>query len=283
LHFKCFNCGKIGHFASKCPHKIKDQTYDDEQKHKHKKVYKENNFKKKSLCVNNDDDPLDDESTDSSIEYKTKDIMLIALEDLNTEYTGSDFTDCESVVDLEGELGSAMEEIDRLGEKKRKQKQLLLRYEKTCNEPSEEIALLKVKLEKDKKIEYILKQQLKEVETKGERLEDGVVSVRKDLEKFQALCHHNLTSIKASEGLAYILNQQSNSKLKIGLGYEEGSSSGHPRNKESIKFVKSTTIDNNKLAETKEENQSPRRSEGKDTRNEYVEKINNTPSAQGNH
>jgi len=30
-----------------------------------------------------------------------------------------------------------MEEIDRLGEKKRKQKQLLLRYEKTCNEPYE--------------------------------------------------------------------------------------------------------------------------------------------------
>jgi hypothetical protein len=30
-----------------------------------------------------------------------------------------------------------MEEIDKLGEKKRKQKQLFLRYEKTCNEPSE--------------------------------------------------------------------------------------------------------------------------------------------------
>jgi hypothetical protein len=30
-----------------------------------------------------------------------------------------------------------MEEIDRLGENKRKEKQLLLRYEKTCKEPSE--------------------------------------------------------------------------------------------------------------------------------------------------
>jgi hypothetical protein len=63
--------------------------------------------------------------------------MLIDLEYLNTEDTGSEFTDCEEVVDLEGELVSAMEEIDRLREKKRKQKQLLLRYEKTCNEPSE--------------------------------------------------------------------------------------------------------------------------------------------------
>jgi hypothetical protein len=76
--FKCFNCGKIVHFSSKCPHKRKDQTYDDEEKHKHK-VYKDNNFKKKSLCVNNDDDPSDDESSDSSIEDKINDIMLIAL------------------------------------------------------------------------------------------------------------------------------------------------------------------------------------------------------------
>jgi hypothetical protein len=71
--------------------------------------------------------------------------------------------------------------------------------------------------------------------------------------------------------------------LKNGLGYEEGSSSGQPSNKESIKFVKSTTIGNNKPAETKEENQPPRRSEGKATRTEYVEQINNTPSTQGNH
>jgi chromosome segregation ATPase len=152
--------------------------------------------------------------------------MLISLEDINTEDTGSEFTDCEVVVDLEGELVSAMEEIDRLRENKTKQKQLLLKYEKTCNEPTEEISLLKVKLEEADNIEYILKQQLKEVETKSEKLEAEVVTVRKDLEKFQALYHQNLKSIKASEGLASILNQRRNSKLKTGLDYEEGSSSG---------------------------------------------------------
>jgi hypothetical protein len=77
LPFKCFKCGKIGHFAYKCPHKINDQAYDDEEKEKHKK----------SLCINNDDDPSDDESNDSSIESKINDIMLIDLEDLNTEDT----------------------------------------------------------------------------------------------------------------------------------------------------------------------------------------------------
>jgi hypothetical protein len=63
-----------------------------------------------------------------------------------------------------------------------------------------------------------------------------------------------MTSIKASKGLASILNQNRNSKLNIGFGYKEGSSSGQTRNIESIKFVKSTTIENNKPAKTKEEN-----------------------------
>jgi hypothetical protein len=58
--------------------------------------------------------------------------------------------------------------------------------------------MLKFKLEEAKNIEDIFKQQLKEYETKGEKLEVEVVTVRKDLEKFQALYHQNMTSIKAS-------------------------------------------------------------------------------------
>jgi hypothetical protein len=109
------------------------------------------------------------------------------------------------------------------------------------------------------------------------------VKTRKDLEKFQALYHQNVSSIKDSEGSTTILNQQRNPKFKNGLGYEKGSSSGHPRNKESIKFVKYTTNHNNKPAETKEDNQPPRRTKGKGARIESVDKRNNTPSSEGNH
>jgi hypothetical protein len=67
LPFKLFNCGKIDHFASKCPHKKKDkkdQNSDDEKSYKFKKY-----SKKKSLCANNDDFSEDIKS-DSSREDK---------------------------------------------------------------------------------------------------------------------------------------------------------------------------------------------------------------------
>ena len=101
--------------------------------------------------------------------------------------------------------------------------------------------------------------------------------------------HQNLSSIKASEGLDSIPNQQRNPKLKIGLGYEEESSSGHPRKKEPIKFFKasvhfkSTTNDNNKPAETKEDKQPPRTSKEKGVRTESIEQRNNALPTERHH
>jgi hypothetical protein len=103
------------------------------------------------------------------------------------------------------------------------------------------------------------------------------------MEEFQALYNQNLSSIKASEGLTTILNQQRNPKLKTSLGYEEGSSSGKPGNEEPIKFVKSTTNDNNKPVETKEDNQPPRTSKEKGARTEFVEQRNNALFAERRH
>jgi hypothetical protein len=265
LPFKCFNCGKIGHFASKCPHQKKDQNSDDEKKYKFKKY-----SKKKSLCANNDNSSEDTDS-DSPCEDKVNDFMLMAKEDYDNKITGSDDNDEEVVVDMEGELISALEEIDRLRIKNRKQKQLLIQFEKDSKQPDEDFALLKVELEEAKKIEDILKQQLSEKKARCEALEEEIVKTRKEMEKFKGLYHQNLPSIKASEGLTSILNQQRNPKLKAGLGYEEGSSSDHPSNTEPIKFVKSSNIDNSHSAETKKENQPPRRNERKSTRTESVD------------
>jgi hypothetical protein len=54
----------------------------------------------------------------------------MAKEDYDNNSTGSDINEEEAVVDMEGELISALEEIDRLRIKNRKQKQLLIQFEK---------------------------------------------------------------------------------------------------------------------------------------------------------
>jgi hypothetical protein len=72
--------------------------------------------------------------------------------------TGSDVNEEEAMVDMEGELISALEEIDRLRIKNRKKRQLLIQFEKDSREPDEDLVLLKVELEEARKIEEILKQ-----------------------------------------------------------------------------------------------------------------------------
>jgi len=97
--------------------------------------------------------------------------MLMDKEDFDNKIIGSNVNDEEVVVDLEGELISALEEIARLRFKKKKKKKLLIQFEKDNKKPDEDFALLKVKLEEAKKIEDILKQQLSETKVRCEALE----------------------------------------------------------------------------------------------------------------
>jgi hypothetical protein len=181
LPFKCFNFGRIGDFASKCPHKKKDQNSESEEKYKFKRF-----GKKKSLCVNNDDSSGDTDSN-SDDEDKVNDFILMVKEYYDNESTRSYVGDEEVVVDLEGELINALKEIDKLIFKKRKQTKLLIQFKKESKKLDEEFSLLKVELEEAKKIEDILKQQLSEKKARCETLEEEVVKARKEMEKFKAL------------------------------------------------------------------------------------------------
>jgi hypothetical protein len=228
LPFKCFNFGNIGHFAFKCPHKKKDQNSECEEKYKSKRF-----GKNKSLCVNNDVSSGDTNS-DSSCEDKVNEFILMAKEDYDNKIIGSDVNDEEFVVELEGELISSLEEIARLGFKKKKKKQSLIQFEKYSKKPDEEFALLKVKLEEVKKIKDILKQQLSEKKARCYTLEEEVVKTKKEMEKFKALYLQNCPIIKASVELNDILSKQRSPFLNTSLGYVSGSSNKDPVN--VIKF-----------------------------------------------
>ena len=67
----------------------------------------------------------------------------------------------EGEVDLEGELWSALEEIDRLNLKCRKHKVILLKYVRE-EQNSEVLIQFKVELEEAKKVEDILLKQIKD-------------------------------------------------------------------------------------------------------------------------
>ena len=129
IPFKCFKCGKIGHFASKCPLKHKRKTSDDDESYSFNKYGKEAKHKKKILCVN-DVDSSEETNNDSSGEDKVDNFMLMAIDDIGNECIESDLNEEEAMVDMEGELISALKETDRLILNKRKEKQLLVQYEK---------------------------------------------------------------------------------------------------------------------------------------------------------
>ena len=77
------------------------------------------------MCVN-DVNYLEETNNDSSDENEVNNFMLMAIDDFGNEYIRSELNEEESMVDMEGELINALEEIDRLRLKKRKHKHLLL-------------------------------------------------------------------------------------------------------------------------------------------------------------
>ena len=107
------------------------------------------------MCVN-DVDSSEETGNDSSDEDEMNSFMLMAVYYFGNEYTWSGLNEEEAMVDMEGDLISSLEEIDRLRLKKRKHKQLLLS---------------------------------KEGKRRCEALEEEVVKTGKELKTFQTLYH----------------------------------------------------------------------------------------------
>jgi hypothetical protein len=144
--FKCFNCGKVGHFVAKCPY-AKDESSDDEEDHnikkgrkhhQHKKNHKQdkhekkkNSYKQKKSLYSKGVSDSSEESSESSFDSDREETLFMEIETKIDEDKGKEMMDSkeeENVetngeVDLEEELMCALREIKNLRKKNLKQKE----------------------------------------------------------------------------------------------------------------------------------------------------------------
>ena len=103
LPLKCFECGRIGHFSSKCPYK-RNQNHDDENNGKKNRSFqkyeKGNNgrsAKGKNFYSREDNNSSDDESNNDNNSEK---VLFMAMDTKETTDDHNEFEE-EGEVDLE--------------------------------------------------------------------------------------------------------------------------------------------------------------------------------------
>ena len=100
LPLKCFNCGEIGHCASKCPYPKQEGDEECPEDSKMNKMFFKKKNKKKTFYS------MDDNCSNESSEDEYVEVLFIGLEnEISEEEVG--------VVDLEAELVSSLEELGK--------------------------------------------------------------------------------------------------------------------------------------------------------------------------
>jgi hypothetical protein len=89
------------------------------------------------------------------------------------------------------------------------------------NETQKIVTILKTELEEEKRIEEVVKSQLKEKEENCKKLEVEIISLGIELEKTTDHLSRILKFGKSNEILDIILSHQRSPFIKIGIGYNK--------------------------------------------------------------
>lgn len=238
LPFKLFDCDKIGHFAVNYPYKKKEDNYVEDVKDKGKRFYKSRrrNFQKKKVLYSIHSDFSNDES--ESVEEYSEDekqtSVFMAQEILNKKHSGDQSEniddnveeDADVMVDLEGELVCALEELKKVRKEFKKYKKFVIREHDFLNRNIEEsnsnLATLTTQLDEAKRMYKVTKLDLENKEKKYQKMEEEIVNLRKELEKCKNELKVRIKYESNTDALDKMLSKQKHSKDIEGVGFEVG-------------------------------------------------------------
>jgi len=132
LPFKCFDCGKIGHFASKCPYKnlensnVTQEPYKKRDKSQYKKQYKRNFYSKEENNSTSEDSDSEDE------------VLFLGIEEVCDD-DENEYEEKDVKVNMEGELLSALSELRKYKFRYRELKSLTVEQKKKHEQQVEEM------------------------------------------------------------------------------------------------------------------------------------------------
>lgn len=142
----------------------------------------------------------------------------MAMDNMEVEYFDSNGE--ETKVDLEGELVSPLEEIHRgihrLRKKNKTKKELQIK------DKAEAIKPFLLQIEKAKKIQETLNQQLNEKNQACGMLEGEMFLLRKKIEKVKNHMRFNEKFGKGTESLNELLDAKKVSNNRVGVGFDVG-------------------------------------------------------------
>jgi hypothetical protein len=226
LPFKCFNCGKVGHFASKCPYPKEDpeekEKKNKQYQKKEKPNYKENFYKGKNNFYSKEEDNNSSQSSDND-ESDDDEVFFLGIEESNEieKIKHEKELEDEAKVNMEEELLSALDELRKYKTRYRQLKSFVVEQKEKYEQEEKEMEKLMNDLKKQileaNKIEESLEKSLEEKQITVERIEAKIVHLKKELDaKIIQTKYENSSKI-----LDKIITMQRDSGNKNGIDYSQ--------------------------------------------------------------